>query len=108
MAIKNNFTLTLPRLDGANELSQLPVAVDIARDKLVGKVFVNSADNNVYECINVRYVRANVTYFTLEYIFECAYKQVPVVRFTDFSTTCKFNGLPMEERNILGRNYPND
>lgn len=94
MVFKNNFTLTLPRLGGANELSQLPIAVDIARDKLVGKVFVNSADNNVYECINVRYVRANVTYFTLEYIFECAYKQVPVARFSDFSHMGEFNGLP--------------
>lgn len=87
MVFKNNFTLTLPRLDGANELSQLPIAVDIARDKLVGKVFVNSADNNVYECINVRYVRANVTYFT---VFECAYKQVPVARFSDFSHMGEF------------------
>lgn len=89
-------------------MRQLPVAMDIARDKLVGKVFVNSADNNVYECINVRYTRANVTFFALEYIFECTYKQVPVARFSDFSTTCEFNGLPMEEQNSLGRNHPND
>ena len=108
MAFKNNFTLTLPRHRSENEMRQLPVAMDIARDKLVGKVFVNSADNNVYECINVRYVRANVTCFTLEYIFECTYKQVPVARFSDFSTTGEFNGLPMEEQNSLGRNHPND
>lgn len=76
------------------------------------KRYKGSADYNVYECINVRYVRANVTpnvtHFTLEYIFECAYKQVPVARFSDFSTTGEFNGLPMEEQNSLGRNHPND
>ena len=101
MHVKNKSTIVLDRHGFENEYRQLSTAYDIANDKIVNNIFMDSVTGKVYKCVGVKYINSHMGCFMISYTFECIYIQVPVTYFEDMSEDITFNGPPSWE--VKGR-----